>query len=209
MPDTKIFNLFPEPVATYSIGREFTVSEIRILKSQKWHMPHGNIQASESSSDTYVLNTKGLEGIRDFIRRSITDFGKTVYDFQERKTELYITQSWMNRTMPGQYHHDHKHPNSIVSGTLYIDVNENDEIKFNKPGEANSAWLFEPNKWNMWNSEVWGLPVVNGQLLLWRSFLPHAVPPTPGPNVRYSLSFNTFVRGSIGREENYYGLTLK
>ena len=208
MADKKIFNLFPEPIASYTLGREFTKSEKTTLLNQDWTRNPGNIQISSSSSDTYVLNQKNLENLRDFISESITDFGKTVYDFQE-KTELYITQSWMNKTRPGEAHHDHKHPNSVVSGTLYIDVNSVDEITFNKPGQSNSAWLFDPNKWNMWNSEVWGLPVTNGQLLLWRSYLPHAVPPTKGPNIRYSLSFNSFVRGSIGREENYYGLNLK
>ena len=38
------------------------------------------------------------------------------------KTEIFITESWLNKTEPGQYHHRHWHPNSVLSGVLYIDT---------------------------------------------------------------------------------------
>ena len=200
-----IYNLFPEPIASYTLGREFTNSEKTALLNQDWRPSEGN----QTSKNTFVLRKKNLENIREFIRLSISDFGRTVYDFSDEKTKLYITQSWMNRTMPEEFHHSHKHPNSIVSGTLYIETNDSDVIQFKKPGSDTSPWLFAPKQWNTWNCETWALPIVSGQLLLWRSYLPHSVPCTKGPNARYSLSFNTFVRGDIGGENELSRLSLK
>jgi uncharacterized protein (TIGR02466 family) len=200
-----IYNLFPEPIVSYTLGREFTNSEKNALLSQDWRPSEGN----ETSKNTFVLRKKNLESIREFIRLSILDFGKRVYEFSDEKTKLYITQSWMNKTMPGEFHHTHKHSNSIVSGTLYIETNDLDVIRFEKPGSDTSPWLFTPKQWNTWNSETWGIPVVSGQLLLWRSYLSHSVPRTEGTNARYSLSFNTFVRGNIGEEQEMTGLSLK
>tara|TARA_X000001036_G_scaffold368418_1_gene354059 strand:- start:242 stop:853 length:612 start_codon:yes stop_codon:yes gene_type:complete len=200
-----IYNLFPEPIASYTLGREFTNSEKTALLNQDWRPSEGN----QTSKNTFVLRKKNLENIREFIRLSISDFGRTVYDFSDEKTKLYITQSWMNRTMPEEFHHSHKHPNSIVSGTLYIETNDSDVIQFKKPGSDTSPWLFAPKQWNTWNCETWALPIVSGQLLLWRSYLPHSVPRTKGPNARYSLSFNTFVRGNIGEEHDMTAISLK
>ena len=200
-----IYNLFPEPIASYTLGREFTNSEKTALLNQDWRPSEGN----QTSKNTFVLRKKNLENIREFIRLSISDFGRTVYDFSDEKTKLYITQSWMNRTMPGEFHHPHKHPNSIVSGTFYIETNDLDVIQFKKPGSDTSPWLFATKQWNTWNSSTWALPVVKGQLLLWRSYLPHSVPHTTGPNARYSLSFNTFVRGDIGEEHDMTAISLK
>ena len=200
-----IYNLFPEPIVSYTLGREFTSTEKNALLNQDWGRSEGN----ETSKNTFVLDKKNLENIRNFILSSLTDFGKRVYEFDDEKTKLYITQSWMNRTMPGEFHHSHKHPNSIVSGTLYIETNDSDVIQFKKPGSDTSPWLFAPKQWNTWYCETWALPIVSGQLLLWRSYLPHSVPRTKGPNARYSLSFNTFVRGDIGGEYELSRLSLK
>ena len=200
-----IYNLFPEPIVSYTLGREFTSIEKDALLKQDWRRAIGN----ETSKNTYVLDKKNLEDIREFIRLSILDFRERVYEFSDEETKLYITQSWMNKTMPGEFHHAHKHPNSIVSGTLYIETNDLDVIRFEKPGSDTAPWLFTPKQWNTWNCSTWGVPVESGQLLLWRSYLPHSVPRTEGPNARYSLSFNTFVRGNIGEEHEMTGLSLK
>ena len=189
-----IHSLFSEPIATYTLDRAFTKSEKDALINQNWKDSYGNL----GSVDTNVLSKTNLESVREFLNEAVLDFANQVYDFEEKNTELYITQSWMNKTTPGGYHNKHNHPNSIVSGTFYIETNENDVIEFFKPGIETAAWNFPTNEWNTWNSETWKMPVSSGQLLLWRSSLPHSVPTMKGPNNRYSLAFNTFVRGTIG-----------
>ena len=200
-----IYSLFPEPIASYIFDRAFTKSEKDALLNQNWKDSYGNL----GSVDTNVLSKKNLEDVRGFLNWAVLDYANKVYDFKDGDTNLYITQSWVNKTIPGAFHHKHNHPNSVLSGTLYIETNEDDLIEFSKPGVETAAWNFPPNKWNTWNSETWKMPVFSGRLYLWRSSLPHSVPPTKGPNNRYSLSFNTFVRGTIGDESGANGISLK
>ena len=36
---------------------------------------------------------------------------------------LKMTNSWANKTSPGEKHHEHVHPFSVVSGVIYLDNN--------------------------------------------------------------------------------------
>jgi hypothetical protein len=43
-------------------------------------------------------------------------------DVWHAEIDPFVTQSWLNWTKPGQWHHKHSHPNSLYSGVLYLDV---------------------------------------------------------------------------------------
>jgi hypothetical protein len=48
---------------------------------------------------------------------------------------MRLTQSWLNYTKPGQFHHKHAHPNSFISGVLYMKAaRQRDKIYFYKDG---------------------------------------------------------------------------
>ena len=38
--------------------------------------------------------------------------------------KLVITQSWLNKNKKGESHHEHVHPNSMVSGVWYPQIHE-------------------------------------------------------------------------------------
>ena len=119
----------------------------------------------------------------------------------------YITQSWSNYTEPGQYHHKHAHPNSIISGVFYPQANkETDRIYFYKDGYERIKIPTE--NWNHWNSESWWFDVGAGDLIIFPSNLTHMVQTKQGDGTRISISFNTFVKGYIGSDESLTGLHL-
>jgi uncharacterized protein (TIGR02466 family) len=120
---------------------------------------------------------------------------------------LRITQSWVNYSEPGQFHHKHAHPNSYVSGVFYVQTNENDKIYFYKDGYQQIK--FPPEKWNEWNSESWWFEAAEGKLILFPSNLTHMVPTVEGDVVRTSLSFNSFPVGVVGEELDLTGLKLE
>ena len=119
----------------------------------------------------------------------------------------FITQSWLNYTEPGQSHHKHAHPNSVISGVLYINADQNtDKIFFFRQ-------IFEQIKpaireTNVFNSESWNAPVKTGQVVLFPSHLLHMVETKEGDNTRVSLAFNTFLKGVIGEEIDLAELKL-
>ena len=121
--------------------------------------------------------------------------------------EFYITQSWLNYTKKGQFHHSHSHANSILSGVLYIDACEGtDKIYFEK---ATYKQISIPTEnFNAYNSDAWWFPIKTGDLIIFPSDTTHKVETKDGDNVRTSLAFNVFIRGYLGQEEQLTALHL-
>jgi len=193
-----IHSLFPEPLGAYELQRPITSTEMATLKEEDWIKNIGN----SVGSDRFILKKKNLERIREFIENSLKDYASKVYDFKDGDAELYITQSWVNKTSTGEHHHKHSHPNSIVSGTLYFSGNDTDQVEFFHPirGESGRSWYFPATEFHEHNCHSWLMPATIGTLYFWNSTISHSVPPVLGKNDRYSLSFNTFVRGMIGEK---------
>ena len=76
-----------------------------------------------SSKNSYVLNDKPFNNIKKQLLNHITKYFDEVISTSD-KIVPYITQSWLNYTKENEYHHSHAHPNSFVSGVLYIDANK-------------------------------------------------------------------------------------
>ena len=120
---------------------------------------------------------------------------------------LKITQSWLNWTKPGEYHHKHAHPNSLISGCFYVNAKkETDKIVFYK--EIYQQIKFPPIAWNAYNSESWWYSIGTNDLIFFPSHLNHMVQPVGGEDTRISLAFNTFPIGHIGDESELTALYL-
>lgn len=197
-----IHNLFPTPVGRYELGRDLTAKELSFLKNQETRSNAGNT----TSKDNTILKNKELTKLRDFLETSISEYFKTVYN-PKHQVNLKITQSWVNYTENGQYHHKHAHPNSFVSGVFYVQANkEKDKIYFYRDGYQQIK--FPPSEWNLWNSESWWFEVGTGDLILFPSSLTHMVETVQHDQTRISLSFNTFPVGQVGDEMDLTGLSL-
>ena len=197
-----IHNLFPTAVGIYKLDRDLTDKEIDFIKGQDTRPNMGNT----TSTDNTILRNKPLIKIRDFIETSIADYFKTIHN-PKHDVSLKITQSWVNYTEPGQWHHKHAHPNSYISGVFYPQANrETDKIYFYRDGFQ--MIKLPPQEWNVWNSESWWFQIGTGDLVLFPSNLQHMVETVKGEQTRISLSFNTFPVGNIGEEVNLTGLQI-
>jgi uncharacterized protein (TIGR02466 family) len=181
--------LFPTPVAFFDLGFELTKKEKEFLVGQKRRPNEGN----ESSVDNYILGHAGAKRVADRIQECLNEY---VNDVMKADVEAYVTQSWVNWTKPGEFHHKHAHPNSLYSGVFYVDTeDERDRIMFfNEPYKQMKPIYKE---WTRWNSESWWLPVKTGQIVIFPSSLVHMVQTLPGEVIgkeRVSLAFNTFAK---------------
>ena len=203
----KIICLFSSPV--YLTKRDSNLSpkeekEIRKIVKEGMHKNSGN-SASDNSD---IFNGK-LKKIKQFCEEHIRIYAKEVINPKE-ELDFYITQSWLNITKPGEFHHEHSHSNSIISGVFYISTEEDDNITFHDPSDKlKKVIAFEPKEYNIWNSPVWSFSVNTNDLILFPSWLDHMVDPNPKATTdRISISFNTFVRGPLGARENLTELIL-
>jgi len=136
----------------------------------------------------------------------LSDYLKEIYAPKNDVT-LRFTQSWANYTEPGQYHHKHEHPNSFLSGVLYINADPTkDKIYFYKNGYQQIKLPTE--NFNLYNSDSWWFEVATCDLLLFPSSLTHMVETTKSDQTRISISFNTFPKGYVGGDLDLTGLHL-
>jgi uncharacterized protein (TIGR02466 family) len=192
--DTVINNIFPTPIYISNLNRKFSKKELSFFKKTKLNYVKniGNI----TSKDNYILNNVILKKLKNEINLSIKDYFDKIISSKD-DVKPYITQSWLNYTEVNQYHHKHDHPNSIVSGVLYINSDKKfDKIIFLK--KEYKQIKFNVKEWNQFNSETWFFNVESGQIILFPSSLTHMVETKEGDNTRISLAFNVFFKGEIG-----------
>lgn len=196
-----IYSIFPTAVAKFELGREFTAEETAFADSQETYKNQGNT----TSSDSYVLRHWAMANIKTFVEASVAEYLRSVYA-PKNEVNLRITQSWLNYCQPGQWHHKHSHPNSFISGVLYIKAaRERDRINFYR--DDYQQIKLPTNNCNLYNSDSWWFEVGTGDLMLFPSHLPHMVESVQ--QERVSLSFNTFPIGHIGEEETLTALHLE
>jgi uncharacterized protein (TIGR02466 family) len=190
-----IHGLFPTPVMFGEMGRAYTKEELAFFKKHqsKTVKNNGNV----NTADNYILNQPELVDIKKILDVYVNEFYFNILCVKD-KVKPYITQSWINYTKPGEYHHRHAHPNSMVSGVLYLDSDKDkDKIMFYS-SDAYKRIKPDIATWNLYNSESWWFPVATGALVMFPSELQHMVEQKQGKNLRTSLAFNTFIRGDIG-----------
>ena len=193
-----INNLFPIPIGFFEHNEQIDTQYLDSLEQRA-------NESNTSSVDKYIL--KKLPDLTTFIEKSLHTYLMSTI-CPKNDTHLRITQSWLNWTKPGQYHHKHAHPNSLISGCYYINANkETDKIFFYRDGYQQIK--FPPIEWNAYNSESWWYPVGTGDLVFFPSNLTHMVQPVGGEDTRISLAFNTFPVGYVGDEDDLTALCLR
>jgi uncharacterized protein (TIGR02466 family) len=195
----QIVPLFPVAVGKFNIGRTFTTDEFFFVDNQPVHNNMGNT----TSDNHYVFKDEALADLNSFVESSLDEYFKTIYA-PRHEVKLRITQSWLNYTKEGQFHHKHAHPNSFVSGVLYLKADATkDKIYFYKDGYQQIK--LPTDQFNLFNSDSWWIPVAAGDLVLFPSSLTHMVETVQGDE-RISLAFNTFPVGYVGEEKELTAL---
>ena len=198
----ELLQLFPTPLLIVSYEQPID-KELAYLKtiSYREQQQNGNYR----SDDSYLLRKEEFKDIKNFLGEAVNKFTTNVLNTKQR---LVITQCWANRNPKGSKHHEHVHPNSIVSGVMYFQINEKlPPIQFSK--DRQDGMKLDPIKYNHVNSESFLLPCKPGELILFPSSLKHSVPINQGDEDRISVSFNTFCIDAIGSEQSLTHLDIR
>ncbi len=185
--------LFPTAVGMFDLGREFSKNELSFINKLEKRPNMGNL----TSLDNYIFKNKKLSKLQDFCLESAGKYVESVI-CPKHEISLYITQSWANYTDKNHYHHKHAHPNSVVSGVLFIQTEDKkDSIVFYREERYRQIDIPTEN-FNEFNSQSWWVPAVTGKLMIFPSSLTHSVEKTVSDKTRISISFNTFIKGTVG-----------
>ena len=198
----EFYEIFPTPVALYRY-KDSIDDELNYLKSIQY-LDTDDPTRSNRSTSSFLFENEELKNIFIFVNKCLADYARRVLATDQLLT---VTQSWANKNIKGANHHDHVHPNSIVSGVFYFQTNSSTPIIFNKTDQH--AFVFEPIKFNTVNSHQFRLEVKAGECILFPSSLRHAVPENNYFLERISMSFNTFSLGTLGSKRALTHLNIK
>ena len=166
--NVNVLPLFSKPVLISETPFDMDESTYKFLEQMKPVQGKSN----GSSTDRYILNLPELENLKNYIQSYIDYYWNNVIEAKD--SNLYITQSWINSTTKNQYHHAHAHPNSLISGVLYLNADPKiDRIYFVK--DSNPRVSLKTKNYNMFNSTSWFFSVKPGDLLIFPSSTNHYV----------------------------------
>ena len=188
--------IFPTPIMFSEMDRLFTKDELDFIdKHGKEGMTNRNV-GNVTSNNNYILNEPELADLKLIVTEALNEYVKRVYK-PKYAAEAFITQSWSNYTKKGEFHHKHEHPNSFISGVLYIHTDETkDKITFHKSGYKQLQLI--PKTYDVYNSDSWWFNVKTGGLVLFPSSLTHHVEDVIAEETRISIAFNSFIKGTLG-----------
>jgi len=203
MSKMKVVSIFPTAIGQFEFPRAFNKKEIDFVNKLEKRRNHGNW----NSVNNYVLRRKEMKEISMFIEKAVTAYFKLLHKPID-DLEIYITQSWFNYASKGEWHHQHAHPNSYLSGVLYFSGDDNsDTITFHKNNYNQISPHITENTY--YNAHAWTFPAKIGTMVVFPSGLQHSVNAVTAETQRISLAFNTFLRGTIGNNVNLTELILE
>jgi hypothetical protein len=160
--EPEISGVFPTPVYISNLDRPFTKEEMKVFgKHSKTQVINSG---NTTSKNNYILHEPGLETLKDELTAHVTEYVKRIH-LPKYPMNPYITQSWTNYTRTNQNHHSHQHPNSFISGVLYISADEKfDKITLHRNGYQQIKTV--PTEWNWYNSDSWFYTVKTGMIIM-------------------------------------------
>lgn len=199
---SEVISLFPIAISVHDIEPNFTEQD-KLFINQCLNDQYENT-GNTTSNETYVL-----EKLPNLHKKLLDKVNFHFYETLKhvKESEIYITQSWLNLTKKDQFHHTHKHPNSILAGVFYLQTVDDDCISFDNTLRVDQV---RPSieSFNSFNSSLYNLPVHRNMLVIFPSSLMHNVPTVRSDQVRISLAFNTFVKGVLGKDDQLSRVNL-
>ena len=144
----------------------------------------------------HILDHPKLKFLRDEIMK---EFYLYAHGVMKYVNEFEITTSWFTKAAKNQNCQYHLHNNCMITGTLYLQTNENSgDISFQDYN--NRRFDLVVDEANVYNALEWHIKPSDGLLIFFPSELYHKIEKNKTDSPRYSLAFNMTPIGQIGRK---------
>ena len=152
------------------------------------NVTRSNVGGWHSPSDLH--RRPELSEIRGIIGRTCVECAKRLaFDFE--RFDLVFQEMWINKNGPRDYNRAHVHPNAILSGTYYAKVPEGSgNIEFYDPVRERIMNVYPVRQRTRMNNQALQYNAVEGLLIVFPSWLQHAVQPNMSEETRVSIAFN-------------------
>jgi len=141
-----------------------------------------------------------FERLRTKLDRHAAAFAETLEFDLPPQVHLALDHIWVNVLRPGAAHAGHLHPNSVLSGTMYVSTPPGaSALKLEDPRLPlmMAAPPRRPDASDTARTFVYLTPR-EGTVFLWESWLRHGVPANAAKAARISISFNYSYHRDLG-----------
>lgn len=159
----------------------------------------------KETKDRFILNRPEFADLKKVVDEKVHEYVHEVLGVDDTLS-WELSTSWVNLNRPGDFSPQHWHSNALVSGVFYLHTNKDSgAICFHR---APTYKLFgdqfgiEYNKDTDYNVDAVGVLPLTHALFMFPSTLVHSVLENQSKENRYSLAFNVFPRGTIGKGGN-------
>ena len=161
--------------------------------------------AASSTDSKQVLEKKKFKFSKKQVMEEFNFFTKEVLKYENK---FKMSTSWFTKTNKNQQSNYHCHSNCMMSGILYIQVDENSgDINFTD--YSMTRFLLNPKEPNLYNSRSWRFKPENGMVIFFPSEVYHKILESHSSIERYSLAFNFIPIGDIYAKQSDSYLYLK
>ena len=199
----QVFSMFPTPLYVNKYEGD-TTEIVNYFDSQPMN-PSTQSGYGELSKNSYIIDHPICKPLSDWIMECFKEFATNIMRY--RYKELEFAQSWLTYKQPGQFHKAHSHPNTLLAGVFYYDVQPGDaSIVFSKEAKSYNRSYFEPSVLDDYQEhlfsqeEIYFTPQQNN-LIIFPSYVMHGVPPNNTNRVRKALGINALTKGILGDRE--------
>ena len=193
----ELLNLRAIPIAYERKAYNIKLKELNIIKKTKYREPQNGHSLSKSIS---LLDHKGLSSLKKFIIKKTDEYVCNVLEIED---QVYLTQSWSTINTTSASHKTHTHPNTFISAVYYAQCKDG-FLCFDLPTTSIRECLnlqFTINKFNIYNSQVWEMPVGTGDIVFFPGHIRHGSTVNRLAEDRIVIGANFFIKGKLGSEK--------
>ena len=199
MKNYQIYKIFPSPVCHYipenyqELNMELKNYILNLKKKNQqgikksnqggWHSPMFDISNDKLAKKFAII-------FENYVKKTVEEIGWS-YDSDRVKIEAM----WSIINKKGDFNIAHNHPNSYLSAAYYVKHPEKSgNIKFFDPREQKNMWYPKIINYTEISAPIVEITPKEGDLLIFPSYLYHAVSENLAKDDRIIVSFNTGIK---------------
>lgn len=192
-----VYRAFSTPLYRDTIKLDKKVLNPILSGMKFFRLPSDDGWASE---DVYILDND-LAPLKPMIQEKIEDMVFNDWKFEDHYT-CKILNSWVMKHKTGDESTIHHHTNSLFSGILYLQCDEDSgSLMFlNKNNWCGNVFSFDFKEINPLNQDMVGITPSEGDIIMFPSTTQHMVSQSASKYSRFCVAFNVWLEGPLNKK---------